>query len=207
MIRIFIGDDRVSAQKEINEIIGKNYEVFEGGEIDALSLSSIFLGTSLFSSRRRILIKDFSENKDVFRLFVEKIEDFLKTDSDVILWESRFDKRTAAYKELKKFDIEIKEFKLQAKIDTRLVFSIYDKALTDGDRALKELRKIESDQDPYMFFGLLVSQALKKFEWKISGTKEKRVLKELSRLDVSMKTTGIDPWILIEGFLIRLSSM
>ncbi len=207
MIRIFIGDDRVSAQKEINEIIGKNYEVFEGGEIDALSLSSIFLGTSLFSSRRRILIKDFSENKDVFRLFVEKIEDFLKTDSDVILWESRFDKRTAAYKELKKFDIEFKEFKLQAKIDTRLVFSIYDKALTDGDRALKELRKIESDQDPYMFFGLLVSQALKKFEWKIGGAKEKRVLKELSRLDVSMKTTGIDPWILIEGFLIRLSSM
>jgi len=45
---------------------------------------------------------------------------------------------------------------------------------------------------------------LKKLERNPKGKKEKRALGELSRLDVLMKTTGNEPWLLIKGFLIRL---
>jgi DNA polymerase III delta subunit len=57
-----------------------------------------------------------------------------------------------------------------------------------------------------MFFGLLASQALKDYSQK-QGTKEKRVLKELSKLDLDLKTTSYQPWLLIESFLLRLSSL
>ena len=38
------------------------------------------------------------------------------------------------------------------------------------------------------------------------GIKEKRALKELSDLDIKLKTTSFQPWLLIESFLLRLSS-
>ena len=58
-----------------------------------------------------------------------------------------------------------------------------------------------------MFFGLMVSQALKKLEWKPNGAKEKRALGKLSELDMLMKTTSIEPWVLVKGFLTQLSSL
>ena len=73
MIKIVTGDDRVKAQQEIKKNLGARYEVFEGKTIDGSSLPSIFLGTSLFSPRRNIVIKDFSENKGVFKIFLENI--------------------------------------------------------------------------------------------------------------------------------------
>ena len=88
----------------------------------------------------------------------------------------------------------------------RKVFSIYDAALVDGKQAVKLLEEIESEQDPYMFFGLLVSQAIKKFEWR-QGMKEKRVLQELSKVDMQMKTTAVEPWLLIKSFLLRVKTI
>ena len=71
---------------------------------------------------------------------------------------------------------------------------------------MRELEKIERTQDPYMFFGLMVSQALKKLEWRPQGTKEKRSLKELSIIDMQMKSTAVEPWMLIKSFLLRLAT-
>lgn len=206
VIRIFTGENRKAANEEIKRILGEGYEVFEGAEIAPNDLMNIFLGTSLLSEKRKILVKDLSENKESFLEFSEKLEEFLKTDAEVIILETKLDKRTAAYKELKKRGIEIKEFKEAGGVDFRKVFGIYDLALRDGKRAVEELEKIEAEEDPYMFFGVLVSQALKKFEAR-AGEKEKKALKELSRLDKLMKSTGYEPWILIKGFLVRLSSL
>lgn len=202
MLKIFYGDDRIKIAAEVKKTLGDSYEVLEGAELAPESLPSVFLGISLFSSKRKILIKDLGENKPAF----EKLVDYINTEHDVIIWETKLDKRTVTYKNLQKAKVEMKEFKTLAAPETKLVFDIYDTALRDGKKAVMMVEKIEETQDPYMFFGLLVSQALKKYEW-ARGAKEKRVLKELSKLDMQMKSTSIQPWTLVKSFLLQVSSL
>ena len=83
---------------------------------------------------------------------------------------------------------------------------IYRTAKTDGPRAIKMLEIIKPNEDPIKFTGLLISQALKDYASN-QGTKEKRVLKELSKLDLDMKSAKVEPWLRIESFLLRLSSL
>ena len=68
------------------------------------------------------------------------------------------------------------------------------------------LATIQGAEDPVKFAGLLNSQALKDYA-KHQGTKEKRVLQELSKLDLELKSTSIQPWLLVQSFLLRLSSL
>ena len=201
MIRIFYGEDRVKISEQIKKLLGDNYEVLEGAELTPNDLPSIFLGASLFAEKRAIMIRDLGENKEVF----EKIGDFLDTPHDVILFEAKLDKRTATYKQLKD-KIEIKEFALPVNANANLVFDIYKTAKRDGKKAVKMLESIENEQDPYMFLGLLVSQALKDFTMR-QGTKEKRALIELSKLDIAMKSTSMQPFSLLKSFLLQVSSL
>ena len=207
-IKIFTGEDRARTQAEILRALGEGYEVFEGESLSSSDLPGIFLGATLFSTGvRKILIKDLGENKEVWAELSEKIDEFLKTDAEVIIWESKLDKRLSATKSLVKAGVEVGEFRLTESVDMKVVFDIYNIALRDGAKAVKELEKIESKQDPYMFFGLMVSQALKKLEWKPNGVKEKRVLKELSEVDMQMKSTAVEPWMLVKSFLLRASTI
>lgn len=207
-IRIFTGEDRARTQAEILRALGEGYEVFEGESLIPSDLPGIFLGATLFSAgTRKILVKDLSENKEAFAEFAGKIDEWLRTDAEVVIWESKLDKRLTAVKALVKAGVEVKEFKAQEPVDMKQVFDIYNIALRDGVKAVTELAKIESKQDPYMFFGLMVSQALKKLEWKPNGVKEKKVLKELSVVDMQMKSTGVDPWMLVKSFLLRVSAI
>lgn len=202
MIRIFYGDDRVRIQKEVERVLGKDKEVFEGVEINFADLPSIFQGGSLLALQRKILIKDLGENKQVF----EEILKYLDSEHEVVIWENKLDKRTSLYKELSKRKIEIKEFKRAEEIDRRKVFEIYRVALVDGKRAVLMVEEIELAQDPYQFLGLIVKQAIDQYEMK-RGIKEKRALVELSKVDIAMKTTGIKPWLILKSFLLRLSSL
>ena len=81
MIKIFTGDDRIRANQEIEKLLGNNYEIIEGAEIEPTDLINIFKGTSLLNQDRKILIRDLSENKAAF----EKLPDYLNTNHDVIL--------------------------------------------------------------------------------------------------------------------------
>lgn len=207
-IRIFTGDDRVKISEKVKRELGEGYEVFEGESLTLADLASLFLGGSLFAvDGRKILVKDFSENKEVFAEFAERIEEWLKTDAEVIIWETKLDKRLVATKALVKAGVKVEEFKLREPVDMKAVFNIYDVALRDGARAVAELTKIEATQDPYMFFGLMVSQALKKLEWRPNGAKEKRVLKELATVDMQMKSTAVEPWMLVKSFLLRVATL
>ena len=72
MLRVFVGDDRVSAEMALKRLIGGNYEVFEGENLSVGDLPSIFQGTSLFETgRRRILLKNLSENAAVWEKIAE----------------------------------------------------------------------------------------------------------------------------------------
>ena len=201
MIKIFTGDDRVRANQEITRTLGDQYEIIEGADLEINDLPSLFLGNSLFSETRNILIRDLSLNKPVF----EKLPEYLSTLHNIIIFELKLDKRSATYKALKP-KIEIKDFPLPKNPNFNLVFDIYRVAKKDGQKAVGMLAKIKPDEEPIMFLGLLASQAIKDYA-NNQGTKEKKALKELSRIDLKIKSTPLSPWLLIESFLLRLSSL
>lgn len=204
MLRVFYGANRLEAEKNLKKILGEKYEVFEGENLTLNDLPSIFQGTSLFEvEKRRILLKDLSENTSV----LEKVADYVDTPHEIIIWEQKLDKRSVGYKNLKAAGVELKEFTELKKPDFNLVFGILDTAFRDGNEAVRMLEKIESDQDPYMFFGLLVTQMLKKYDATRGSVRERRILKELAEIDLQMKSSTVAPWSLIKGFLLRVSSI
>jgi len=201
MIRLFYGDDRKAAEIAIKKALGANFEVLEGVNLDVAELPSIFLGGTLFASERALLIKDLGENKAV----LGEMAKYLETPHNVVIWESKLDKRTAFYKDVKD-KIEIREFAMPKQNNFNLTKDIYNTAKRDGAKALKMLEPIMEETDPYMFFGSIASFAIADYTAK-QGTKEKRVLKELSKLDIDMKSSTIQPWLLMQSFLLRLSSL
>ena len=200
MIKVFYGDDRVKAKQAIDKYLGQDYEVIDCAELNPSDLPTIFLGNSLFATTRNILLRDFTANKSVYEL----LPDYLDTPHNIALLELKLDKRSATYKELKD-KISFEEFTLPKNQNFSVVFDIYRTAKRDGKRAVSMLKSIEQTEDPIMFFGLLVSQALKDYDLK-PGKKEKQIIKELAKVDLQMKTTKVEPWLLVESFLIRLSS-
>ena len=201
MIQVFYGDDRVRAKAEIEKILGADYEVYEGADLVSTDLPSLFLGGSLLSDSRSILIRDFFANKPI----AEELPKYLNTPHNIIIFELKLDKRSVAYKTVKD-QISFKEFALPKNQNMNLVFDIYNVAKKDGKKAIMMLEKIKSEEEPMMFFGLLVSQAIKDYS-RNQGIKEKRALRELSKLDINLKSTSFQPWLLIESFLLRLSSL
>ena len=200
MLKIFTGDDRVRAGQEIIKLLGPDHETIEGADLTTNDLPSIFKGVSLFAETRNILIRELLTNKQT----ADHLINYLDTPHNVIIQELKLDKRSAVYKALKAAKVEIKEFNLPPDPSYKLVFDIYRTAKRDGKQAIKQLEQIKPNQDPIMFFGLLASQALKDYN-QHQGPKEKRTLKELSKLDLQMKSTSVDPWLLIEACLLRLS--
>ena len=73
MIKFFYGDDRVRAKKAIEKFLGTaDYEIIEGADLSPTDLPSIFLGNSLFTDTRAILIRDLTTNKPVYeKLHIE----------------------------------------------------------------------------------------------------------------------------------------
>ena len=208
MITVITGDDRIKAEGEVKKRLGEEYEVFEGEELEPGDLTGIFLGMSLFGAGgRKILVKGMLENKEAVEELMGRLGEFLGTEAEVVIWEEKIDKRSVLYKKLGQAGVEVKEFKRGEEIDMRAVFNIYNIALRDGKWALEEIEKIENKQDPYMVFGLMVAQALKQLEWRPNGAREKRIVKELGEVDMEMKTTAREPWIIVKSFLVRLSSL
>ncbi|MBQ6127449.1 hypothetical protein IJI69_02030 [Candidatus Saccharibacteria bacterium] len=207
MIRVFTGSDRNKISEEVKKILGENYEVFDGENLKTEDMVNIFIGTSLFAEKRKILLKDLTPARgEEARDFYAEIIKYVNTPHEIVIWETNVSQKKTYKDFLKTKGVEAKKFEPVQKIDMRAVFNIYDTAMVNGKKAVADLEKIQKQQDPYMFFGLMVSQAIKKFEWR-QGTKEKRVLKELSKVDMQMKTTAVEPWFLIKSFLLRLKTI
>lgn len=201
MIKIFTGDDRAAANREIKRVLGDGYEVIDCTDLTPGDLPSIFKGTTIFDAHRRILLRDFTANSSIFG----ELSKYLDTPHDVILFETKLDKRTTVYKDIKD-KVEIREFKPQIKANFNEVFDIFRVAKRDGEKAVAMLKKIEPTEEPIRFTGLLISQALKDFQ-RNQGTKETKILKHLAKLDLRLKTTSINSWSLIEAFLLTVSSL
>lgn len=202
-MKVIYGENRAAAEQEMHRVLGADYEVYEGENLNLTDLPSIFQGTTLFGDvQRRILLKNLTERAEIW----EKIGDYAESTHEVVIWEVKVDKRSAGYKRLAEKGVEFKEFKNTAGADPRVAFGILDVALRDGAKALSEVEKIEKTQDPYMFFGLLVSQMVKKYEFSRGGKREREILKRMAEVDRQMKSTGVEPWVLVKGFLAQVSS-
>lgn len=203
MLTLISGENRLAAEKAVKRVLGVDYEIFEGENLQVADLPSIFQGTSLFGiEKRQILLKEIGENKAVW----DKIPDYIDTDHDVVIWETKPDKRSATYKALKGAGVAMQDFPPLANPDAKGVFNVFNLALRNGKQAVRVLEKIEAEQDPYMFFGLMTTQALKLFE-QHQGAREKRILSALAELDLQMKTTSLEPWLLVKSFLLRLQQI
>ena len=205
MIKIFYGNDRQAARQAMLKLFGtKDYEIIDPTDLTPEDLPSIFLGNSLFTDQRKILIRDFFANKDI----AELLPDYATTPHIVVLIESQFSPKSNLGKTLQKQQVEIREFKLPDP-DRYLSFNIYRTAKHDGQKAIQLLQRLQSNTDSRFFFGSLAFQALKDYATH-PGAKEKRVLRELSSLDQALRatsSTGFDPWLLLQAFLLRLSSL
>ena len=202
MIKVFYGDNRNDALISIKRELGDNYEVFDGEKIELSDFVNIFYGTSLFGDERKILIKDLFSNKEL----ADEVVKYVDTPHEVIIWESVLDKRSSICNVLKKAKIEFVEFKQIEKIKKCNVFDIFPTALRNGENAVRMIDSIIDDEDPFRVVGLFVKQAIDNFSYR-QGEKEKRVLFELSKLDIQMKSTSIESWDLIKTFLLLISSL
>lgn len=206
MLRIFYGTDRKSAEDEAKKLLGKGYEVVDGESLDTSEFSPIFLGASLFTTDRKILIKSLLAKKEN----AEELEKYLDTKNTVILIENSLNGTWTAVKNIKKNpNVEVKEFKLPENNANRFVsFKIYDLAMENSKSAYDLLKKNEETEDPYMMLGSFASTAIKNYSNR-KTTKGKRIIKELARLDKLMKTTKFsdDPWLLLETFVLRAKTL
>ena len=222
MIKVFYGEDRVRALDAMKKWFGgAEYEVIDAGELTPADLPNIFRGGSLLADERRILVRDLLANKAV----AEEVVKYVDTPHQVVMLEGKLDKRTVAYKELAKLadkraekngaqgnaevesgaKVEFKEFKLPQP-DFRKVFDIFRVAKQDGAQAVKMLAEIQETEEPKQFVGLMASQAMRDFAAR-PGAKEKRVLKELARLDMNLNEARQQPWLLVQSFLVRLAEI
>ena len=202
MIKIITGDDRVRAKKKIEEELGKDYEVIEGAELEVTDLPTVLYGNSLFTDKRKVLIRDLGENKVAW----EKLPDYLDTPHEIIVWERKIDKRTTAYKSIVAKKVKVEEYKLFQENGYKKAAAVFLTAKKNGKRAVEMLRKIELEQEPMLFLGVMATEAVREYTL-CQGIKEKNILKELAKIDMTLKSTATEPWLLIESFLLRLASL
>lgn len=204
MIYVFTGSDRVKISAAIKKVLGADYEVFEGENLTAADLANIFLGQTIFSDKRHVLIKDltFSSIDDPYTT----IAPYVDTSHIIAIWETSPSRKKSCKDFLKNKTVQNKRYDLAVSIDSKKIFDVFDIAMRDGCRAVKMVEEMESSNDPYMFFGLLASQALRKFQFS-GGAKERSILKSLSDLDLAMKSSTVNPWMLIKSFLLQLSTL
>ena len=210
MIYLIDGDDRKKAEQAAHDFLGNTIEVIDADTLEKNDLVSIFQGTTLFEETRHILIKDLSLKKDLFL----ELPKFIETEYQVVILEQKIDKRNAIYKELldaarsNPEKVKIENFKLPEQVDTFLVFRAFDVALTDGKRAVKLIREAEEENSPYATIGAWTKKAVDLFVAKGGTEREKKIIKRLAEIDMLLKQTSFskDPWILLESFLIELSS-
>lgn len=111
MLTLLTGDNSF----EINEMIRRLADSFDGraekvdgSTLEFKNLPDLLMGGTLFAEKRLVILRDLSQNKSVW----ERLHEWLPRISDdihLVLVDEKPDKRTVAYKELKKV-ADINEF-------------------------------------------------------------------------------------------------
>lgn len=119
MITLLIGENSYAITEALQRIVASfdgDVERIDGSELELRQLPDLFMGATLFSTKRLVIIKGLSENKTVW----EALPDWLPRISDdvhVVFVETKPDKRTKTYKDLVK-NTEVQEFAAWSERDT-----------------------------------------------------------------------------------------
>jgi DNA polymerase III delta subunit len=104
MIRLMAGDNTFEVEQAVRALVAAFSGVAErvdGSTLELKQLPDLLMGATLFANKRLVIIKNLSENKDVWANFGDWLPR-VSDDIDVVLIEAKPDKRTVTYKELKK---------------------------------------------------------------------------------------------------------
>lgn len=104
MIQMIVGENLFASDEALANILSASDvtpEKYRGDDIDVNILADIFSGSTLFSQKRLVIIRDLSSNKSIWNSLPEWLNR-LSDDTDIILIESKVDKRTKTYKTLQK---------------------------------------------------------------------------------------------------------
>jgi len=111
MITWFTGENTFDIQqavKAIAEQFDGVAEKVDGTSLELKNIPDLLMGGTLFAQKRLVIIRDLSLNSSVWEKLPEWI-DRISDDIDLILIDGKPDKRTTAYKEVKK-RVNLKEF-------------------------------------------------------------------------------------------------
>ena len=206
MIHIFYGDDRVKSDEEAKNVLGETYEVVDAENLEIADLPTIFLGTSLFETQRKISIKGLADRKELF----DEVEKYVETPHEIVIIETKINGNLASFKNLKKLEtVDIKEHKIETKVDRFLSFNIFDVALKNPKQALKMLKKAEETEDAYAMLGAWASKSVTNLKNNPNSKRNRAIVKELAQIDHLLKTTKFseNPWNLLESFILRIEML
>src|SRR5680860_9144 len=125
MITLLAGENSFDIQRALNAIINDfedidgHVEKIEGTELRVSQLPDILMGVSLFSQKRLVIVRNLSENKDVWPVLGDWIPK-MSDDIHLVLIESKPDKRTSTYKKLKE-KASVREFQPWSDRDLAMV--------------------------------------------------------------------------------------
>lgn len=104
MVTLLTGDNTFEIERAVG-VLSANFngvaERIDGSAVELKQLPDLLMGATLFADKRLVIIKNLSENKDVWATFGDWLPR-ISDDIEVVLVEPKPDKRTVTYKELKK---------------------------------------------------------------------------------------------------------
>ncbi|CAN5373074.1 hypothetical protein BH10PAT4_BH10PAT4_3760 [soil metagenome] len=104
MITLLTGENSFEIEQEIKQIIAGFTGIAEridGSELDIKNLPDLLTSATLFADKRLIIIKNLSENKVIWSDFYKWLPR-VSDDIELVLIDTKPDKRTVSYKDLKK---------------------------------------------------------------------------------------------------------
>lgn len=141
MITWFTGENTFAIQTAVQRLsdgFDGRAEKVDGTTLELRHLPDLLMGGTLFASKRLVIIKDLSQNSAVWDKLPEWL-DRVSDDIELILIDSKPDKRTTVYKEVKKRAV-LKEFPIWGDRDQHLAEAwVGDYAATLGLQLDKKL--------------------------------------------------------------------
>lgn len=106
MITLLYGENNYQIHQRLKSILDtfdqkEAIERFEGESISLPDFDTIFGGLSLFATKRLIIIKYLSSNKDMWTALAERLDD-ISDETHLVIVEEAPDKRTKTFKALQK---------------------------------------------------------------------------------------------------------
>lgn len=111
MITVLTGENSFEVTRALEKIVADfagAAEKFDGDSLELAQLPDLLLGGTLFATERLIVIRNLSENKQLWEVLPDWLEK-TSADTHVVLVEPKPDKRTKTYKDLKKY-AQLQEF-------------------------------------------------------------------------------------------------